>query len=57
MTMHYSFVVPIYNDGYLVDSFCEAMQQEMSKWMHVTDIANYVEVIFVNDGSFDNSQK
>jgi len=53
----YSFVVPIYNDGYLVESFCEAINDEMKRVLDITDIANDVEVIFVNDGSSDESQQ
>ena len=52
----YSFVVPIYNDGYLVESFCETINDEMKKSLDVSDISNDVEVIFVNDGSSDESQ-
>ena len=53
----YSFVVPIYNDGYLVESFCEAINDEMKKLLDISDITNDVEVIFVNDGSSDESQQ
>ena len=53
----YSFVVPIYNDGYLVESFCEAINGEMKRLLDISDITNDVEVIFVNDGSSDESQQ
>ena len=53
----YSFVVPIYNDGYLVESFCEAINDEMEGLSDVSDITEDVEVIFVNDGSSDESQQ
>ena len=53
----YSFVVPIYNDGYLVDSFCETINDEMKRSLDASDISNDVEVIFVNDGSSDESQR
>ncbi len=56
-TLRYSFVVPIYNDGYLVESFCEAINQEMNNLLELTDISKDVEVIFVNDGSSDGSQQ
>src|ERR1041384_2526644 len=52
----YSFVVPIYNDGYLVEPFCQALQQEMRRFLHIEDISRDVEVVFVNDGSGDQSQ-
>jgi dolichol-phosphate mannosyltransferase len=53
----YSFVIPIYNDGYLVESFCEAINEEMKSLFNVSDISRKVEVIFVNDGSSDESQQ
>ena len=53
----YSFVVPIYNDGYMVESFCEAICDEMKTLLNVANITKDVEVIFVNDGSSDDSQK
>jgi dolichol-phosphate mannosyltransferase len=52
----YSFVVPIYNDGYLVRAFCEALEREMQLLLRVDDVVPEVEVIFVNDGSRDDSQ-
>src|SRR5690242_294835 len=52
----YSFVVPIFNDGYLIDSFCKAINGEMKTFLGVQDIKKDVEVIFVNDGSHDDSQ-
>ena len=52
----YSFVVPIYNDGYLVRPFCEALEKEMRAFLQVEDITVEVELIFVNDGSRDSSQ-
>jgi|HubBroStandDraft_6_1064221.scaffolds.fasta_scaffold17137_4 glycosyltransferase involved in cell wall biosynthesis len=52
----YSFVVPIYGDGYLAVPFCEAIQTAMGNLLKGCDIADFVEVIFVNDGSPNNSQ-
>ena len=52
-----SFVVPIYNDGYLVDSFCKTINDEMKRSLDASDITDDVEVIFVNDGSSDESQQ
>lgn len=51
----YSFVIPIYNDGYLVNSFCKALAEEMRTFLSITDLSRQVEVIFVNDGSSDES--
>jgi dolichol-phosphate mannosyltransferase len=53
----YSFVVPIYNDGYLVESFCKTINDEMRRLLDVSDLTDDVEVIFVNDGSSDESQQ
>ena len=52
----YSFVVPIYYDGYLARPFCEAMEKEMRLLLRKEDVAPEIEVIFVNDGSRDDSQ-
>ena len=53
----YSFVVPIYGDGYLAGPFCEAMLDAMENLLGTRDIAALVEVIFVNDGSPNHSQQ
>ena len=51
--MKYSFVVPIYNDGYLAGPFCEAFKNVFITYLGRNDIADQVELIFVNDGSAD----
>ena len=51
-----SLVVPVYGDGYLALPFCEAMQAAMENLLPDCDIGDLVEVIFVNDGSPNNSQ-
>jgi dolichol-phosphate mannosyltransferase len=53
--MLYSFVVPIYNDGYLVQSFCEEFEKTFQYYVKNESIENDVELIFVNDGSKNNS--
>jgi dolichol-phosphate mannosyltransferase len=53
--MKYSFVVPIYNDGYLANSFCEAFYKSFKEYLNEESILGIVELIFVNDGSKDNS--
>jgi len=53
--MNYSFVVPIYNDGYLVNIFCAEFLKIFSSYLSKQDIEKEVELIFVNDGSCDNS--
>ena len=50
-SLRYSFVVPIYNDGYLADSFCTAFESVFQKLLGKSVIGNDVELIFVNDGS------
>ncbi len=51
----YSFVVPIYNDGYLARNFCLAYQKTFQNYLQRNDIQDKVELIFVNDGSTNNS--
>jgi len=51
----YSFVVPIYNDGYLVSAFCEEFEKVFQQYLNTPSIQNEVELIFINDGSTDNS--
>lgn len=55
--MKYSFVVPIYKDGYLVDEFCAEFRQVFERYLGQTDITCTVELIFVDDGSEDESQQ
>jgi dolichol-phosphate mannosyltransferase len=53
--MKYSFIVPIYNDGYLAVSFCKAFEISFTEYLNEESIIGIVELIFVNDGSKDNS--
>jgi len=53
--MNYSFVVPIYNDGYLAEAFCAEFQRVFREYLHKEDITGEVELIFVNDGSTNDS--
>ncbi|MCU0390449.1 MAG: glycosyltransferase family 2 protein [Thermoflexibacter sp.] len=53
--MLYSFVVPIYNDGYLAEDFCVEYQKVFQEYTKLGDISNEVELIFVNDGSKNNA--
>ena len=57
MPIRYSFVVPIYQDGYLVNSFCEEIELSLQQILGTERIDDLAEVIFVNDGSRDNSQE
>jgi glycosyltransferase involved in cell wall biosynthesis len=57
MSVKYSFVVPIYQDGYLVNSFCEEIELALQQILGTERIHDLAEVIFVNDGSRDNSQE
>jgi glycosyltransferase involved in cell wall biosynthesis len=50
-----SFVVPIYNDGYLAESFCLNYESVFQNYLQISDISNQVELIFVNDGSRNDS--
>ena len=53
--IQYSLVVPIYRDGFLADAFCVEFEKVFRKYLGVDDIAVQVEVIFVNDGSPNDS--
>jgi glycosyltransferase involved in cell wall biosynthesis len=54
-TLQYSFVVPIYNDGKLADSFCQEFQKVFQAYLKTQDIGTAVELIFVDDGSLNDS--
>ncbi|MGH9888710.1 MAG: glycosyltransferase family 2 protein, partial [bacterium] len=53
--MLYSFVVPIYNDGALARDFCVEMQSVFRRYLGHEDLSRDLEVIFVDDGSANNS--
>src|SRR6185312_6204140 len=53
--MLYSFIVPIYNDGFLAEAFCMEYEKIFQKFIGKVSIENEVELIFVNDGSSNNS--
>jgi dolichol-phosphate mannosyltransferase len=52
-----SFVVPIYNDGYLAEAFCDNYEATFQEYLNTQDITNQVELIFVNDGSKNDSMR
>jgi glycosyltransferase involved in cell wall biosynthesis len=51
----YSFVVPIFNDAYLAEDFCQEYLEVFQKHLGLVDISSQVELIFVNDGSHDDA--
>jgi len=51
----YSIIVPIYNDGNLAEKFCVEFETVFRKYLGKKDIEKKVELIFVNDGSVNNS--
>lgn len=51
----YSFVVPIYNDGALARAFCVEMANVFRGYLGHDDLARDLEVIFVDDGSRNDS--
>jgi glycosyltransferase involved in cell wall biosynthesis len=53
--IHYSIVVPIYGDGYLAPALCEEIHRVMSAYVRPVPLRDCVELIFVNDGSRDDS--
>jgi len=50
-----SLVVPIYNDGWLAKNFLERFKEVFITYLNSDDLDSYVELIFVNDGSKNNS--
>ncbi|PCK78980.1 hypothetical protein CPT34_21710 [Rhizobium sophoriradicis] len=53
--VNYSIVVPIYRDGSLADDLCVEIQRVMRAFTGREDLGAILELIFVNDGSPDNS--
>ena len=51
----YSFVVTIYNDAYLAEAFCVEFRTVFETYLSGRSIKEAVELIFVNDGSADDS--
>ncbi len=52
-----SFVVPIYGDGAATGAFCGEVERVMREWLGSRWNFSRLEVIFVNDGSPNDSQK
>ncbi|WP_240231818.1 glycosyltransferase family 2 protein [Devosia lacusdianchii] len=50
-----SVVVPIYNDGRLAPAFCAEIQRVFGGYLNSDQIGHLVEIIFVNDGSENDS--
>ena len=53
--MLYSLVIPIYNDGALAEAFCLDYEIVFKNYLGKENIETDTELIFVNDGSKDNS--
>src|SRR5260370_42114823 len=53
--LEYSFVVPIYHDAYLAEEFCLEYLKVFKQYLGIEDIRSRAELIFVNDGSNDDS--
>lgn len=53
--MKYSFVIPIYNDGALADAMCKEFARVFQEYMGVDDIRGHAEIVFVDDGSKNDS--
>jgi dolichol-phosphate mannosyltransferase len=51
----YSVVVPVYNDGALAPAFSEEIAKTFRGYLNTDDLADLLEVIFVNDGSRNES--
>ena len=55
MGFQYSIVVPIYGDGYLAQALCAEVERVMSSYVGGAALQDRLELIFVNDGSRDDS--
>ncbi len=53
--MKYSFVVPIYNDGWLAEEFCTEFQRVLRQYLNTHPLEGTVELIFVHDGGQNDS--
>lgn len=53
--MEISVIVPIYNDGYLAEDFCRCLEKTFSSFLNQEGNSEFLELIFVNDGSLNNS--
>jgi len=55
--MEFSIVTSIFNDGSLAQEFCQEVSSVVACYLNVSipDLKNKLEIIFVNDGSRDNS--
>jgi glycosyltransferase involved in cell wall biosynthesis len=53
--IQYSIVVPIYGDGHLADALCAEIERVMSSYLETAALRERLELIFVNDGSRDDS--
>ena len=45
--IEYSFIVPVYNDGYLVEPFCVEFEKVFKDYLDLEDIREKVELIFI----------
>lgn len=53
--MHCSIVVPIYNDGFMAEKFAMEFLRVFKEYYKKENIENDIELIFVNDGSKNES--
>jgi glycosyltransferase involved in cell wall biosynthesis len=55
--MKYSIVIPIYNDGALARDMCKELAATFRAYLGHDDLARDLEVIFVDDGSANDSPR
>lgn len=50
-----SFAIPIFNDGKLAEPFCLELVKVLSEYFKTTNLDDLIEIIFIDDGSFNDS--
>ncbi len=53
--MHYSIIVPIYNDAALAADFCREVERVFTERLGAEQMRSEVEIIFIDDGSRNDS--
>jgi glycosyltransferase involved in cell wall biosynthesis len=55
LRLKFTMVVPVYNDGYLVEPYCAEFDKAMRSHFQTDKLEEHCELIFVDDGSKNNT--